>query len=87
MCDRKGIGGVLSAEDRVKRKDGTKSTVLNVLLSKHPDSVEPVEEVFEDYSVTTEMVSLDITGYTVAKLPIRLPGASGSGGGVDSMTI
>ena len=54
--------GVMSAEDRIKGKDGTESAVLEVLLSKHPESVEPVDEVFEDYPVTPEMVSLDITG-------------------------
>ena len=45
-------GGALSADDRVKGKDGTESTVLEVLLSKHPDSVEPEDEVFEEYPVT-----------------------------------
>ena len=54
--------------------------MLEVLLSKHPDSVEPVEEVFDNYPVTPEMVSLDITGDTVAKVVTRLSGAVGRGG-------
>ena len=82
----RGQGGALSADDRVKGKDGTESTVLEVLLSKHPDSVEPEDEVFEEYPVTPEMVSLDITGDTVTKVATRLSGAAGPGG-VDSMAL
>ena len=53
--------------------------ILEVLLSKHPDSVEPVGEVFKDYPVTPEMALLDITGDTAAKVATRLSGATGSG--------
>ena len=85
MTER-GQGGALSADDRLKGKYGTESTVLEFLLSKHPDSVEPENEVFEDYPATPEMVSLDITGDTVAKEATRLSGATGPGG-VDSMAL
>ena len=86
FATERGQGGALSAKDKVKGKDGTESTVLEILLSKHPEAVEPEEGVFEDYPDTPEMVTLDITGKTVAKVATRLSGAAGPGG-VDSMAL
>ena len=59
---------------------------MEVLLSKHQDSVESEDKVFEDYPLTPEMVSLDITGDTVTKVAIKLSGAAGPWT-VDSMAL
>ena len=45
----RGQGGALKIEDMVKGKDGTESLVYDILQSKHPDSVDPPGEAFEEY--------------------------------------
>ena len=82
----RGQGGALQVDDMVKGKDGTESSVYDVLLSKHPESVRPGEGAFEEYPEVPEMVILDITSETVQKVASRMSGAAGPGG-VDSMAL
>ena len=82
----RGSGGALSADDKVMNKDGTESTVLEVLRSKHPEAVHPREEDLEEYPSVPEMVTLDITADTVVKVASKLSGVAGPGG-IDSMAL
>ena len=65
FCNREGAGGALAPQDKVANKDGTESTVLEVLTSKHPVAVHPKEKDLEEYPLVPEMVRLDITADTV----------------------
>ena len=79
-------GGALAPQDKVASKDGTESTVLEVLTSKHPEAVHPKEEDLEEYSLIPEMATLDITADTVMIVASKLSGAAGPGG-IDSMAL
>ena len=61
FATERGQGGALAPQDKVASKDGTESTVLEVLTSKYPEAVHPKEEDIEEYSLVPEMVTLDIT--------------------------
>ena len=82
----RGQGGALKVDDMVRGKDGTESSVYDILQSKHPDSISPGEVAFEEYPEVPEMVTLDITSETVQKVASKLSGAAGPGG-VDSMAL
>ena len=82
----RGLGGALKAEDVVANKDGTETTVEEVLKSKHPEAVEPGVGVLEEYPEVPELVTLDVTADTVAKVAAKLSGAAGPGG-VDAMGL
>ena len=57
LQQRGGKGGTLAPQDKVANKDGTESTVLEVLTSKHPEAVHPKEGDLEEYSLAPEMVT------------------------------
>ena len=82
----RGLGGALKAEDVVANKDGTETTVEEVLKSKHPEAVEPGVGVLEEYPEVPELVTLDVTADTVAKVAAKLSGAAGPGG-VDAIGL
>ena len=63
----RGLGGALKPDDVVPNKDGKNSTVLEVLRSKHSESVETRENGLEEYPSVPEMVILDIAADTVVK--------------------
>ena len=86
FATERGQGGALAPQDKVASKDGTESTVLEVLTSKHPEAVHPKEEDLEEYSLVPEMVTLDITADTVMTVATKLSGAAGPGG-IDSMAL
>ena len=76
----------MKVDDLVKGKDAMESSVYDILLSKHPELVNPDEEAFEEYPEVPEMVTLDITLETVQKVASKLSRAAGPGG-VDSMAL
>ena len=82
----RGQGGALAAEDMVQNKDGTESSVDEILISKHPDAIIPEVGVLEEYTETPEFVTLDVTDETVTKVAANLSG-SGGPGGVDAMGL
>ena len=82
----RGQGGELAADDMIPTKDGTESTVEEILISEYPDAIFPEVGVLEEYNVIPEMVTLDVTEETVAKVAAKLSGAADPGG-VDAMGL
>ena len=64
----------------------TGKPVLEVLRSKHPESVVPSPDNLERYEELPELVTLNITNETVLTVAAKLSGGAGPGG-IDSLTL
>ena len=77
-------GGVIHPDDMCPN---TGHPVLYVLRSKHPEALPLPEQSLETYGGNPlEMVPVDITDLTVAKVARQMLGSSGPGG-VDSISL
>ena len=78
---RLGKGGVLQPNDMVAVDDqGTKRTVRDVLLEKHPEGLEPEPHAMPHYDSLPDLPWVVVTPEHIETAARRLQGSAGPGG-------
>jgi len=78
LTERQESGGIMSPDDDAGKPQG--KTVMEVLLSKHPDQINPDEEAFVECEELPIFLDVEITSSHVVRVAHRLSGGAGPSG-------